>query len=492
MNRRIALTATTNASRTVCLGTRHIGTVISLTVLQFLCCCSRHNPTSVIPLNSPMTDSMHFQYAVYLSPKAPARKVDALAAVREVLKRFPDVKLVDEISAQPQGMVIHAYLEKYVKEKYPAPSVKSLRYSGRGLTPNESRELQQCTHALLLDFGHPKKYVWRGLRTANSIVDELVRQTGGFAWDDETREVFSAEAWHERRIASWRGEIPDVSDETVIHSYDNGRSVRAITLGMSKMGLPDVTINSPGWSDEGQMGSLINIFSQSLAEGKPIRETGEVKLDLTEIKNFHVLEQHLKSLEGNGMGVACLSLKPGQWEEGDPKNRLIQLGFDTYPGADDNAKQESMISSFFGSEDSISKVTHDHDEELQSASAKAKAKLPELQKAFAAGLEPGEFIDVKAPFKTQGGGNEWMWVEVTKWKGNEIEGVLENDPEDVPGLRAGQKVKVRQQDIFDYLRHFADKRTEGNTTGDIIRKMTKDEGGPNAIAGSATVPECND
>jgi len=61
-----------------------------------------------------------------------------------------------------------------------------------------------------------------------------------------------------------------------------------------------------------------------------------------------------------------------------------------------------------------------HNEELLAASARAKAKLPELQKAFTAGLQPGEFIDLKAPFPTPDGGTEWMWVEVTSWKDDKI------------------------------------------------------------------------
>lgn len=471
---------------------RNLGKVVGLALLSLLCSCSKHNPKGVTLVNPPssaMANSIHFQYAVYLLPTTSSHNLNALTALRDALEKFPEMKLVDEIPEQPQGMYISARLERHAREKYAPPSMKSLRYSGRGLTASQARELQECKEALLLDFSHPKKYVWAGLRAANAIMDELVQKTGGFAWDDETREVFSAKEWHDRRIGSWVGETPDVSNETVIHIYDNERSVRAITLGMSKMGLPDVTMNSSTWSSENQMGNLMNIFSQCLAEGQAIREAGDFKLDLHTVKNSHVRDHHFRSIKGKGIGVACLSVTPGQWEEGDPKNRLIYLGSNKYPGPDADAKQESMISSFFGSEDAISKINHT--EELLAASAKAKAELPDLQKAFAATLQPGEYIDVKAPFATPGGGREWMWVDVTKWKGDDIEGILENDPEEAPGLRAGQRVNVRQQDVFDYMHHF-DNRTEGNTTGEIIKKMTESEGGPKPITGSITLPECDD
>jgi len=435
-----------------------------------------------------MADSISFQYAVYLVPRRSTQNVDPLDALADVLKKFPGVKVVDEIPERSQAVLIHAYVETNVKEKLLPPGIRSLRYFGRGLTPDQARDLQSSDRALILNFGHPKEYVWTGLRTANAIVDKLAEKTNGLAWDEETREVFSPEAWHEKRVASWIDQVPDVSDETVIHIYNGDGSVRAITLGMSKMGLPDVTMDSTGWSSESQMGNLIDIFSQRLAEGAPIREPGEFKLDLRVVKNSHIREDQLKSLKGNASGVACLTLKPGKWEEGDPKNRLIQLGSDDYPGTDDSAKQEAMISSFFGSEDSISKIKHN--EELLAASARAKAKLPELQKAFSSGLEPGEFIDVKAPFKTEDGGTEWMWVEVTSWRGGVIEGLLDNEPESVPELHAGAKVKVQQKDVFDYIRHFADKKTEGNTTGEIIHKMDEGQGGANPVAVRITVPDC--
>ncbi|REN17115.1 DUF2314 domain-containing protein, partial [Mycobacterium tuberculosis] len=89
-------------------------------------------------------------------------------------------------------------------------------------------------------------------------------------------------------------------------------------------------------------------------------------------------------------------------------------------------------------EDSVTRVKHN--DELLAASKAATAQLPKLREAFAKGLQPGEYILVKAPFTTRDGGNEWMWVEVARWNGDAIEGLLKNEPVDVPGLHAGQMV----------------------------------------------------
>jgi uncharacterized protein YegJ (DUF2314 family) len=365
--------------------------------------------------------------------------------------------------------------------------VKSLRISGRGLNSDQGQALQRCKQAFILNFTHPKKDVWNALRSADEIVEEIARNSGGLVWDEETREVFSPETWHQKRVESWQGEVPDIANETTIHIYNNGTSIRAITLGMSKIGMPDVVMESSGWSSDSQVGNLINLFGQAVAEGKSTPDTGDFKLELRSIKNSAVREEQTRRLKSNALGIACLTLSQGTWEEGDPKNRLVELRADRYSGSDSSSRQESMISSFFGAEDHISNISDS--QELIAASQKAKGKLPELQKAFSAGLEPGEFIQVKAPFATTRGGREWMWVEVTAWNGDHILGLLENDPEDVPDLQAGQKVEVRQQDVFDYIHQFPDKRTEGNTTSDIIRKMDESSSSQNSTVRIAQ-PEC--
>jgi len=182
-------------------------------------------------------------------------------------------------------------------------------------------------------------------------------------------------------------------------------------------------------------------------------------------------------------------LVPGKWEDGDPHNTLVQLTFGKYPCTDSHARQERMLSSFFGWEDHVTYIKHD--DELLAASNRAKQQLPALQKAFAAGLRPGEYLEVKAPFKTDSGGTEWMWVEVTTWRENRIGGLLDNEPEKVPNLHSGQHVEVRQEEVFDYLHTFPDKPTEGNTTGAIIQQMQKEADPPKTPNVQPVIPACD-
>ena len=322
---------------------------------------------------------------------------------------------------------------------------------------------------MIVNFAYPKKYIWSGLRAATVLMEDLARQSNGLLWDEMTREMFSVNAWHDRRIGNWASGVPDIAKHTTIHAYKSGEFIRAITLGMEKFALPDVVVDNFVWSSNSSVAGVINLFSQAMAEGAVFPKAGKFDLNIKSIKHPDVRETHLKSLMKNATAVAYLSLRKGIWEEGDPRNRLIQLKFDRYKGRDVHAKLDAMTSALYGSEDSIKYITHS--DALKTESEKAKAKLPSLRKDFNAGLQPGELIQVKAPFPVPTGGSEWMWVEVTKWKDSKIKGLLKNEPFNIPTLHAGQIVKINQEDVFDYIRRYPGGREEGNKTGAIIEKM---------------------
>ena len=247
--------------------------------------------------------------------------------------------------------------------------------------------------------------------------------------------------------------------------------MRAITLGMEKFGLPDVVIEDFPWSFGRNMGHTINLFAQALAEGAMVQLPGEFDLDVRKIQNAEVREPQVASLKGTGTGIELLTLKPGEWEEGDPQNDLIEIGFDRGEGPDIQAKQEDILGRAFGWEDEIAAV--EHDEEVLAASKSARKQLPTLKAAFAQGLAPGEYVLVKAPFDVPEGGHEWMWVEVTAWDNEQIRGVLSNEPFNIPDLHAGQNVVVSEAEVFDYIRQKPDGTNEGNETGKIIGRQSQ-------------------
>src|SRR5262249_4972869 len=157
--------------------------------------------------------------------------------------------------------------------------------------------------------------------------------------------------------------------------------------------------------------------------------------------------------------IAQLTLAKAEPDEGDPENRLLELRFDRYPGKTVHEKHQEFASTFYGSVETVAYVKHN--DAIRAASDRARQRLPALRKQFNAGLQPGETLLLKAPFETDDGGNEWMWVEVSSWKGSTIVGLLANEPDHVPGLRAGATVEVNEEEIFDYILNKADGSMEG-------------------------------
>jgi uncharacterized protein YegJ (DUF2314 family) len=425
-----------------------------------------------IPAGSLAADRMSFQFAIYYLPRPSKNPVAALdTLLKDAQATFRKVQKLTDGETTP---ALAVRLDEDPQVEYAPPDLSLLEYSGRGLTPQEARELQRTEMAFILDFAYSKEHVWSGMRAAVELMNNLARATGGLIWDEETREVFTPDAWIEKRLKTWDEKVPDVSSHTVTHTYQDDDGVRAITLGMAKFGLPDIVINNFSWSLSRNVGHVINLFAQAIAEGAIIERAGEFDLDFRAIRNASVREPQVTMLKQNATGIALLTLREGQAEEGDPENRLIEITFDRVSGPDIHARQTQALTDAFGAdEDSV--TVADHDEELLAASERARAQLTRLRGKFNQGLAPGEFILLKAPFPTPDGDREFMWVEVTSWKGNRISGTLQNEPANIPDLHSGQDVQISQAEVFDFIHSHADGTEDGNETGKILGSRPKKE-----------------
>ncbi len=422
-----------------------------------------------IAAGSPFTAQVSYEFAIYYADKPARPPLQVLKEGLVASKSAP--RLIDTLPRRIDEAVVLARLDTDAQKDYRPPSLQSLQYFGRGLTREQAIALQSSNTAFIVRFAHSQKQGMPAYRQSLRLIEQVARDTKGLLWDEETREVFTADEWRKKRIDSWEGDLPDISKHTVIHAYRSDRMVRAITLGMAKFGLPDVVVEDFSWSLNRPMGSLVNLVSQSLGEGLVIGTQGRCDVDVKAIRHAGARTAQSTDLLPGSTGRAQLKLVQARRDDGDPDNRLAEIRFDAQRGVDVHARQQALISSLYGGKDSISYVKHDR--ALTAASEAARARLPALQKAFAQGLAPGEYLLVKAPFATPEGGQEWMWVEVTAWSGDRITGLLKNDPFNIPTLHGGQTVTVSQAQLFDYIRRFADGREEGNETARLIEQQEK-------------------
>lgn len=439
--------------------------------LSLVLFCGRVVAEDVFPGGDPMTDIVAFEYAVYYLPKHDGDTASIVRAEAQALD--PHLEVLPALPKQrPRAPIVAMHMERDVPVHYRAPDMRSLQYFGRGISREQAQAVQGSQEALVLDFAHPKAHVWEGLRVADALVENVARRTGGLIWDESTRLLYTPDEWRKQLIDTWAGAPPKLSQHFTVHAYQSDTYERAITLGMAKFGLPDIVVDQFSWSDQRSVGTLINLLAQVLAEGARLPADGNYDLSLDAIRSRALRDAQLATLRSGATKVAHLRLLRGRPDDGDPNNRLLEIGFDRYAGATVQERQDAMLAAFFGADDSVARVKHSA--ELLAASEKARQRLPALQQAFKAGLQPGDFIDLKAPFDASGGGHEYMWVEVTAWEENgKIQGLLRNEPEHVPGLHAGAIVHIEQATVFDYILRHADGSREGNETSRLIEEMQK-------------------
>jgi uncharacterized protein YegJ (DUF2314 family) len=406
-------------------------------------------------------------FAVYLpSAVSPALAKGALDSTK---RRFPGVDVrgtPPENIAPPQACVFAPPLDSFQP-----PTEEQLGVFGRGLSPAQTKAAAASKGVLVMTWFLDDDPHRARLREAQKLAGEVADQNGGFIWDEVTRELYTRDEWKKDRIDGWQGDVPDVRRHITIHYYATGDGRhRAITLGMGKFGLPDLVVQDAPKEQGGPIGVLIDATAQALLEGASLAAGGELALDFTAIHHAGARKAYLDLTKADAKRRGKVVLAPADSEEGDPDNRIVELRFPGYPGNEDPERQSAALESFFGA------PAADHvvgaaagDPELAAVTRRVQAKLPSLATAFRNGLPRGESLSVKAPFATDDGSVEWMWVGVAEFTRDTVRGNLESTPESVKSLHDGSRVEVKQKDIADYVWFKADgSRKEGGESADIL------------------------
>lgn len=409
-------------------------------------------------------DHLSIQMALYFAPEPSADPVEKLGQ----LCSGPETTFNVVLDPEKEKVVLPLVGPEWIPiDKYAAPDDKAWEYRTKGLSKEQRPAVAAAKQVLILNF-----LVGKGdERAANErickLVSALADATGGLPWDEESRRLYSAAAWRTSRVDSWKNGIPDMREHIVMDAYRDDEFIRVVTMGMRKFDLPDLVAEGVIAHSSRNIGHTINACAQILVEGGTISDN-RMQIDFKAIKHEAVRTVMQEKPGPGATGMAMVAVKPVKPQQGDANNRLLELDFPV-PGATRQERQQTAMKSLFGATDSLVKA-RDNNAELNAASAKAKLQLPMLRKHFAKGLAPNEHLTVKAPFASDDGRTEWMWVEVTGWTGTTIKGTLVNEPFWVKGLKPGSPVTVKEADVFDYIWVKPDGSTEGNETGKILDK----------------------
>ncbi len=410
-----------------------------------------------------------YSLVFYFSPK-PAVPTEATA--RELIaSRFPELPIITSPESARKPPFIAIETERAPLKNYPVPSASYFKYAGHGLSPEDIAAMQKTDLAFRIILITSTENIWNQTRRFTELALEFAEKADAFIWDSGTRECFSRRTWKEQRLDTWTDTIPRLPDQFTIHVYrvKETNYVRAITLGLEKFALPDLVIQQMLGSETRSGGNLINVTAQLLAENPAVETPATYRVSLPSLKNESLRKNQSTNLLKGATQEARIALTAGRSEEGDPDNRLIELNFRHGDGRSADERRQATFVQIWGAADSLVKITHD--DEILAASERAKTKLPELQRRFDKGLAPGERILIKAPFARDDEGNEWMWVEVLKWPvAGKITGILQNNPYHVKKLRAGSRVLIKPEEVFDFMYYKADGTSEGNETGWLMER----------------------
>jgi uncharacterized protein YegJ (DUF2314 family) len=287
-------------------------------------------------------------------------------------------------------------------------------------------------------------------------------------YDFSSGQAYNHDAWKQVLTESFQSSPININDHIVFHVYRESEYCRMVSLGMCKFGLPELSVtNFPCYNQE-EFTRIMNGLAQTLFENPQIYSDSSVSLDIKKIKNAAV--RSMLDSDGKTEGHADLRLRKVMPQPGDGPFLQFEVIFTNKTYASPQEEQMAVLRDLLELVPEQVETTV-HDEELLKASQLAKQRLPELKKMFNDGLQPGVSIIVKTPFKLEDReGNEWMWVEVTKWTDSGMEGILQNEPENIKGLSMGAVVAIKEIEIFDYILMKADGSMEGNETGKVLER----------------------
>jgi uncharacterized protein YegJ (DUF2314 family) len=67
-----------------------------------------------------------------------------------------------------------------------------------------------------------------------------------------------------------------------------------------------------------------------------------------------------------------------------------------------------------------------------------------------------------------------MWVDAVSFTGTTIEGILDNDPDQVSSLKIGARVKIKMSELEDFIHTRADGTRVGGYSLEVMRAHGED------------------
>jgi len=109
-----------------------------------------------------------------------------------------------------------------------------------------------------------------------------------------------------------------------------------------------------------------------------------------------------------------------------------------------------------------------NDKEMNEAIKTARQTIKEFNQAILSGNKNYRAFTLKVRFPTPKG-FEHIWLSGISFKENKYSGIVDDVPEAIPNMKMGDTVKIRSEDITDWI-YLDQKKLRGGYTIRVIRK----------------------
>lgn len=137
-----------------------------------------------------------------------------------------------------------------------------------------------------------------------------------------------------------------------------------------------------------------------------------------------------------------------------------------------SCKKPREVTYRYGEPDVVNVSTDDAD--MNAAIKEAQNTYPDFLKVWRSDNPKYEGFTVKQEFETATGGGEHIWLTDLFEKGNDVYGILANEPLDKVRVKLGDTIKIDPKMLSDWM-YFEGDKTYGGFTVRVLRKDLSEE-----------------
>jgi hypothetical protein len=309
--------------------------------------------------------------------------------------------------------------------------------------------------------------IWNVHKLACKLVLELAKNEDAILYDGNSLQYFSKDYWKKYKVDHWKEKIPFIPYHIMYFFIANEKTCDATTSGMDKFGLPEISINKVSCAEQMNFQYLVYLCCQQIAEQGHIKKKGILNVDIESLKNEQVKSFFNNILMDNATGKASLDISIEE-DSTTTESRILEITFKTYASKNRIMKQMKTLREIFGYKEPRFQLNQTKEIELIVDSI--KKEIPNIKTEFKKGYPLGKILYLNFPFPTIMKDPEWLWIEVEKWEGNMITGILQNKPDFIKDLALGSRVTKYESEIFDYIIKLPDGSRIGNRTEKYMKE----------------------